>query len=64
MRLSACFCNLKNSSIDDIRNSRQSIKQNNCAFSICLQIFFYLSIYPPDSKESDGGTNTQGKQLP
>ena len=26
--------------------------------------FFYLSIYPPDSHESDGGANTEGKQLP
>ena len=25
---------------------------------------FYLYIYPPDLQESDGGVNTEGKQLP
>ena len=25
---------------------------------------FYLYIYPPESQESDGSTNRQGKQLP
>ena len=26
--------------------------------------YFYLYIYPPDSQESDGGANTEGRQLP
>ena len=26
-------------------------------------IFFFLYIYPPDTQESDGNTNTYGKQL-
>ena len=33
-------------------------------YSIFYFISFYLYIYPPDSQESDGGTNTMGKQLP
>ena len=27
-------------------------------------ISFHLYIYPPDSQESDGSANTEGKQLP
>ena len=29
-----------------------------------LHAFFYLYIYPPDLQESNGGANTQNRQLP